>query len=627
MAIQAGNVVWTVDADLTLLNKGLGQARRDTQRTIGEIANTAQRVGFGLTAMGATLGGALGLATKAAMDFESGFAGVAKTINASDTELAAIERQLRKLALTIPVPIGELNKIAETAGAVGVSSSAIVEFTRVVAALGVSSNLAGEEGATMMARFANITKLPQDQFQNLASAIVHLGNNGASTEKEIMEMGLRLAGAGNTAGLSQGQILGLANALSSVGLEAEAGGSAFSRVIIDMASSVANGGKELKGFADVAGMSATAFAAAFRDDPAAAVVSFVEGLASIHASGKNVFGTLEALGFSEIRVRDALLRASSAGDMLSKSMDLGVVAMAKNVALTTEAEKRYATTASQIQLFRNSVNEMAITLGQNLLPVVGKVGEFLEPLIGGVRQFATEFPGATAAIMAIAAAIAAMSLALGPLLIALPGIVAAGGLFMGAMSGGLLTIVGWPAIVVGAVAAIVAALYYNWDTVINFWAGVWTRFADALKGPWEFMKLFISNVVQEIKGYIEGLINIISKVTGMAQSAIGGLKSGGAAALGGVTSLEAAAGGGIGAFASGGTQHSDGWAVVGERGPELVKLPGGAQVFSNEESRAMGASVTVNMGGVTVRNDNDIRELSRSIATELRREMRGMGAV
>nr|WP_218777101.1 hypothetical protein [Enterococcus sp. 5B7_DIV0075] len=48
-------------------------------------------------------------------------------------------------------------------------------------------------------------------------------NNFATTESEITEMALRLAGAGSQIGLSQGDILGLAAALSSVGVEAEMG--------------------------------------------------------------------------------------------------------------------------------------------------------------------------------------------------------------------------------------------------------------------------------------------------------------------------------------------------------------------------------------------------------------------
>ena len=53
-------------------------------------------------------------------------------------------------------------------------------------------------------------------------------------KRQIMEMSLRLAAAGHQVGLSEAQILGFAAALSSVGIEAEMGGSAFSKALVQM---------------------------------------------------------------------------------------------------------------------------------------------------------------------------------------------------------------------------------------------------------------------------------------------------------------------------------------------------------------------------------------------------------
>jgi len=44
------------------------------------------------------------------------------------------------------------------------------------------------------------------------------------------------------------------------------------------------------------------------------------------------------------------------------------------------------------------------------------------------------------------------------------------------------------------------------------------------------------------------------------------------------------------AYAGGTNFHPGGMALVGERGPELVNLPRGSQVFSNRESMAMGVT-------------------------------------
>ena len=93
-----------------------------------------------------------------------------------------------------------------------------------------------------------------------------------------MEMAQRLAGAGRQVGLTEAQVLGFATALSSVGIETQMGGSAFSKALIKMEVACETGGKQLKDFAKVSGMTANQFKALFDADPAAAFQSFIVGL-------------------------------------------------------------------------------------------------------------------------------------------------------------------------------------------------------------------------------------------------------------------------------------------------------------------------------------------------------------
>jgi len=86
--------------------------------------------------------------------------------------------------------------------------------------LGNSTNLSAEEAASSLAKFANITNMSAKDYDKLGSTIVALGNNFATTEADIVAMSTRLAATGELAGLSQSQILSLATAMSSVGIEA-----------------------------------------------------------------------------------------------------------------------------------------------------------------------------------------------------------------------------------------------------------------------------------------------------------------------------------------------------------------------------------------------------------------------
>ncbi len=336
-----------------------------------------------------------GLAVKAAVDWESAFTGVKKTVNATEAQYASMERGIRQMSLHIPVAANELAGIAEAAGQLGIKRAAILSFTRTIADLGVSTNLAGDEAATTLARFGNITQMPQSQFRRLGSTIVALGNAGASTESDIAAMGLRIAAAGSYVGMSEPQILGYANALSSVGIEAEAGGTAISAVFKTINSAVASGGAKLAAFAEVSGESSTSFAKHWKQDAASASVAWIEGLSRLKKEGADVPAVLSALSpkLRGERIQDTLIRATSAGDLLRESLELGSKAWKNNSALTEEARKRYKTVASQFQKLKNRIVDVGVTLGQKLLPPLIHFVNIAGPMVGSIAERFAALPG------------------------------------------------------------------------------------------------------------------------------------------------------------------------------------------------------------------------------------------
>ena len=318
-------------------------------------------VSIAVGAVSAALSAAGGYAIKTGIDFESAFAGVTKTVDATDSELAEFRQGIRDMAKDMPQSASQIAEVAEAAGQLGIQNENILSFTEVMSNLGVATNMSAIEAATALARLANITQMPQENFDRLGSTIVALGNNLATTESEITEMGLRLAGAGKQVGMSEDQILGLAGALSSVGIEADAGGSSVSTVMAKIQLAVEQGGESLEQFADVAGMSSSEFKQAFEEDAAHALVSFVDGLGTMEERGKSAIGTLDDMEITEIRQRDALLRLAGAGDVLAESLDIASEAWKENTALTKEAEQRYETMESRLQILKNNVADLGIT--------------------------------------------------------------------------------------------------------------------------------------------------------------------------------------------------------------------------------------------------------------------------
>lgn len=361
---EGGRATAAQRRELALLEK----QQRAHRQAIGDL-------GAGMLGFGAAVVAGFAVAGKAAMDWESAFAGVRKTVDGSDQEIAALEGELRKLARTLPATHEEIAGVAEAAGQLGIKRKDIAAFTKTMVDLGETTNLTAEEAATDLAKFSNIMGTSASDVDRLGSALVALGNDGASTEKDIISMALRIAGAGKQLGLSESQVLGFASALSSVGIEAEAGGSSMSTVMIKIASAVNKGGDAVSTFAQVAGMSSDSFSQKFKTDAAGAIISFIGGLGRMQKSGEDVFGVLDDLGLGEIRVRDAMLRAGSASDMFTKSIQVGSSAWAENSALTDEANKRYETSASKLQVAGNQIKDALIDIGAKVGPVFAGIAQ------------------------------------------------------------------------------------------------------------------------------------------------------------------------------------------------------------------------------------------------------------
>ena len=343
--------------------------------------------GDGLSKMTAGLSTGMYLAGKAAIDFESSFAGVVKTVNGSPEQLNRIRQGFLDLSTQIPVSANKLAKIGEVAGQLGIKTENILDFTKTIADLGATTNLSAEEGATSLAQFMAVMGTSQGNIRNLGSSIVELGNNFATNERSIVEMAQRLSGMGKQTNMAEADVLGLAAALSTVGIEAEAGGSAMTQVMNKMQNAVASGGDGLQKFASAAGVSASEFANAFRTRPVEALQMLLKGLDEVKENGGNVNEVLAGLGITGIREADAIKRLAGAlnGDSgLGKALDIANKGWKENNALTKEASIRYQTSASKLKMAKNEIQKMAIEMGSQLLPKLAQALTASKPLVNSL---------------------------------------------------------------------------------------------------------------------------------------------------------------------------------------------------------------------------------------------------
>lgn len=393
---------------------------------------------------------------QASMDFESAITGVAKTTDLTDEELAAMSDSIKALSTEIPATTEEIAAVAEAAGQLGIQKDALLDFTEIMTMLGTATNMTADEAATSLARFANITGMATDNYGRLGSVIVDLGNNFATTESEIVAMGTRLASAGKLAGLTEPEIMALAAAMSSVGIEAEAGGTAMTQTLNAIEKAVAKGGDDLAEFARIAGMSSEEFSSAWKNDAMSALTSFVGGLGKLDEQGESTVLVLEDLGLTGIRQSNMLKALGLAADQMTGAVNTANTAWQQNTALTNEANKRYATAQSRLTMMQNAYNNLKVAIGDAYTPALSEAYGVGTKVLNEITKFVQANPGVVAAITGLSTALGAAAVAAAAFALKAK-IAAAAAAFLTTVTPGVNVIMGVAA-AVGVVTAGIIAL-------------------------------------------------------------------------------------------------------------------------------------------------------------------------
>ncbi len=483
--------------EVNKLEKELAEATqkvRDFKNEYDNVGNSVKAVSDKLSKTGKVVSGigdsytkrvslpmiaGIGATIKVASDMEKAFTGVRKTVDEVRDKngklvvsYADLEKGIIDMSKTMPTSAVQIASVAEAAGQLGVKGQDIIPFTKTMVQMGESTNLSATDAATAIARFTNIMGGSLKNVDRMGAAIVHLGNNYATTESEITQMSLRLAGAGRQIGLSEQNILALSTAMTSLGIEAESGGSSMSKVMTkmqnavmgpqkamkafeaelqkvglsyqDVQSAVEKGGKTLEEMAEktgysksalkdmvkefddgtsrielfskVSGMSSEQFAKTFKEKPIEAIQAFIRGLGKIKENGGNVNETLTNLGITELRETDTLRRLSGASDLLSKAVDDSNKAWKENTALKAEAEKRNEPFAGKMGILKNNVLSFMNDAGKPFADALINIFDTLKPVLQGISDLAKKFNDADPATKKMVVAIAGIAIAFGPVM-------------------------------------------------------------------------------------------------------------------------------------------------------------------------------------------------------------------
>lgn len=350
-----------MDKDFTSLDKSFNKIISVGKKCFDVLVKAATVAATAITAVVAA-------AANVGSEFESAFAGVKKTVDATEAEYEQLRNNVLEMTRAIPSSASDIAGVMEIAGQLGIATESLTDFTETMINLGVSTNMSAEDAATNLAKFANVVNMADygedgiSNWERLGSTIVDLGNNFATTESEITEMATRLASTGSLVGLTEAQILALSTAMSSVGIAEEVGGSTMSKLLRKIQLAVETGSDALNDYASVANMTGAEFASAFNDDAVAALSAFIDGLNDTERNGASAVKILNDMGISEVRLSNTILALANADGIMTEAISLANEAWNENTALANEAGKRYETLESKVQFMKNALEEMAIAV-------------------------------------------------------------------------------------------------------------------------------------------------------------------------------------------------------------------------------------------------------------------------
>lgn len=383
-----------------------------TRSVIAASASTATLITTlaPLVAIFATVAATVGVsaaASAAIIQLEQAEANVAKTTNLTNDELERLRRNLQAQSLLTGTATKDLDELAAVAGQLGVRGvKNLSQFTDTLNRLSIATDVVGEEGASQLARFLAATQTSVGELGDVAertgNVLNLLENNLATTAGQILDATTYTNQLGLQFGLSRDQILAFTAALSSLGVQPEGGGSGLVKFFEDLRSAVAEGSKELTGFAKIAGLTEDQFRKLFRDDASEAAQKVLLGLRNLSDAGVDLADVLNKLGISELRERRAVISLAAGYDNLEESLNLVNDETQIANSLNAEVERQLNTVNGQWRILRARVGVAAQVLGEAFLPILrgaidllnrsgGAIGYTVAGLTGMIAAFRTGY--------------------------------------------------------------------------------------------------------------------------------------------------------------------------------------------------------------------------------------------
>jgi TP901 family phage tail tape measure protein len=351
------------------------------------------------------LGGALYGLVKPAVAFESVMADVKKVVNFDAPEqFAQMSKDVLLMSTRIPMAAEGIGAIVAAAGQAGIAREELLRFAEDAAKMGVAFDLSGQQAGAAMTGLRSIFGLTQDQVVSMGDAINHLSNSMDAKAADLLDIANRAGSTAKLFGLSGAQLNALGASFLALKTKPEVAATGINALMMKLATADKQNEKFQKGLEDI-GLSAAVMKKMIGRDAQGALVTFLSQV----KKAPDVMGTLSDLFGMEYA--DDIAKLVGSLDTYKKAV--GLVADETNYAgsMQKEYEARSATTANNLQLLKNQMNRLGVTVGNALLPALNSlVGALMKP-IDGLAGLAERFPVVTQVIVGTVAAVLALKVA------------------------------------------------------------------------------------------------------------------------------------------------------------------------------------------------------------------------
>lgn len=351
------------------------------------------------------LGGALYGLVQPAVQFESVMADVKKVVNFDTPEqFGQMSKDVLLMSTRIPMAADGIGAIVAAAGQAGIARDELLRFAEDAAKMGVAFDLSGQQAGAAMTGLRSIFGLTQDEVVKLGDAINHLSNNMDAKASDLLNIANRAGSTAKLLGLSGAQLNALGATFLALKTPPEVAATGINALLMKLATADKQNEKFQQGLQDI-GLSAEVMKKMIQRDAQGALTTFLRQV----KNAPDLMGTLSDLFGMEYA--DDIAKLVGSMDTYEKAVGLVADQTAYAGSMQAEYEARSATTANNLQLLKNQMSRLGITVGNALLPALNNlVGALMGP-IDSLANLAERFPIVTQVVVGTVGAVLGLKVA------------------------------------------------------------------------------------------------------------------------------------------------------------------------------------------------------------------------